>query len=100
MEDINRQAGVVAYTHDVVQVLTVLCLEDILFGKARGNIIPIVPAISFPEIKLIVAYSPELLGLFVHLDLGKVSAPLEVGVVDEYAGIAVSFPGSQLIRWA
>ena len=38
------------------------------------------------------------------LDLSKVTAPFEIGVVDEYAGIAVGLPSGQLVfraaeRW-
>ena len=97
MEDIDRQGSVVTYTQDAFQVLTVLCLEKILFGKNAGDPVPIVPAIFFPEFKLIVAFRPELFSLFVRLDLGKVAAPFEIGVVDEYAGIAVGLPGGQLV---
>ena len=91
-------------THHVDQVLTILSLENILFGKVGGNVIPIVPTFSFPEFKLAVAYSPKLFGLLVRLDLGKVTTPFEVGVVDEFAGIAVGLPGRQLLwqakeRW-
>ena len=76
---VTRHGVVQASTIHVAQVLSILSLEEVLFGKCLRHIIPFVPTLEreVPEFEFVIAVFPPLLGLNVLLHLGNATAPVE-----------------------
>jgi hypothetical protein len=98
VEYLNGHGGVIANAHGETQVVAVFGLEKIALDEGIGYEVPFVPQPpGVVPFKLSVAVAPPLLGSDVTLNALDAAAPVDAGIQDRDACVAIGLPVGEIL---